>query len=383
MTLSPESVLALQRHFLGSLTVPARTWLEPLPAPRLAFAGSALRHSRGQCVLDFGTVETPGEERRVLRVFDAADERAEIRLADFPPWLAARWIDGTTLELLASHRAESDVRGVLRFVVGGTRTEELPVRMTTRRPFPTARFDFNGSQMPHPFDFGHDDGPYRLSVGNEASVPLVVSFADLPSWLMIETEGHRCTGPLHGRFFERAAPFTIRIRPQALGRHDGSLRIQTNDPRAELRTIDLRFAACTHPAVPCVRAAAPAAVRLSANQTFVTKARLENWGRAPARSTQQNTPRGLSVQSLPVIPPAADGVPGTATLPIRIMPSQLAPGTHALPLKVQIAGGDPEFIDVPVQVDVTAEERRTTPWRAALLSILLLTLAFYLVRGLP
>jgi hypothetical protein len=383
MNLSRDSVLALQRHFLGALSVPARTWLEPLPAPRLAFAGSALRRSRETCVLDFGTVETPGEERRTLRVFHTGPEQVDVRLGDFPSWLEVRWRDRTSLELLARHATESEFRGSLRFVVDRTRVEELAVRMTTRRSQPSARFDFNGSPAPRPFDFGSDDRPYQVSVSNDASVPLLVSFADLPEWLTFEVDGHRRSGPLPGRFFERAAPFTVRMRPQLLGRYDGAVRMQTNDPRPGMQEIDLRFAGCVEPARPFVRAFAPPEIRLRADQRLTADARLENWGRSPARAVRKMTPRGVDVPALVVVPAARDGRPGSATLPIRVIPAQLAPGTHILPLAVRIEDGDPAEVELPVRVEVSPADPRGKPWRAAILALLLFTLVLFAVRGLP
>jgi hypothetical protein len=383
MNVSRDSVLALQRHFLGALSAPARTWLEPLPSPRLAFAAAALRRAGEACVLDFGTVETPGEERHTLRLFLPGAAHADVRLADFPSWLEVRWIDRATLELLARHDGENTFHGSLRFLVDGVHAEQLGVQMTTRRVHPAARFDFHGSPAPRPFEFGADGSPYRLSVANDASVPLVVSVADLPAWLTFESDGQCRSGPLPGRFFERTAPFAIRLRPQFLGRYDGSIRIQTNDPRPELRTIDLRLAGCFEPERPFVHVAPPAGIRLRADQTFTAEAKLENWSRSPARTSKKVTPRGLAVSTLPVVPAARDGQPGTAKLPIRIVPAKLEPGTYTLPLTLAIADGEPAEVDVPVRVEIAPAEERRTPRRAALLALLLLSLTLYLVRGLP
>src|SRR4029079_1794097 len=74
---------------------------------------------------------------------------------------------------------------------GTPRIEELPVRMTTRRAYPIAHLDFNGSPVPRPFDLGNGVRPYRLAVTNSSSVPLVVRFADLPPWLIFEAGGQR------------------------------------------------------------------------------------------------------------------------------------------------------------------------------------------------
>lgn len=248
MKLSRDSVLALQRHFLGALRAPARAWLEPLPSPPLVFLGSAIRAG----ALDLGSVPSPGEERSQVRICNRSAERIEVRIAELPAWLTARWpgVEGETvsmtggdaasLEVLVIHDEERQFHGVLRFAAGGC-IEELPVRMTARRSHPLARFDFNGSAIPHPFDFGSAEGSYRLSVANATSVPLVVTFADLPDALTFEVDGRHRTGPITGPFFERTAPFAVTLRPHLFGLPGGVLRVRTNDPRAEMRDIALAF----------------------------------------------------------------------------------------------------------------------------------------------
>jgi len=57
MNLSRDAMLALERHFVGALSAPARTWLEPVPVSQLAFAGSAVQSKAGGCAVDFGTVD--------------------------------------------------------------------------------------------------------------------------------------------------------------------------------------------------------------------------------------------------------------------------------------------------------------------------------------
>ncbi|MEA2465484.1 MAG: hypothetical protein QOJ98_3231, partial [Acidobacteriota bacterium] len=198
MNVSRDSVLALQRHFLGALRTPARTWLEPLPGARIAFTGSAVRRAAAGCLLDFGIVDSPGVERHSVRISHRGADRAQIRIAGTPEWLQARWRDvrsdtavlesgntAVTLELTATHAADSDFRGSLQLLVtaGGTEhLQELPVKMTARRLNPVAHFDFNGSPSPRPWDFGNGDTPYEISVTSSTSIPVVVRCADLPAW---------------------------------------------------------------------------------------------------------------------------------------------------------------------------------------------------------
>lgn len=404
MSLARDSILALQRHFLGALSAPSRPWLVCVPASRLAFAGNAIRTTREGCALDFGTVELPGEVQYRLRIFNPGAEGLLVRLAERPPWLSARFVDaaedvvalgagdaGATLELKVVHDAETELAGSLRFVVDTAETrhaEELPVRMTARRSHPVAQFEFNGSPEPRTFDFGTSDAPYRLSIGNGSSVPLVVAFSDLPAWLTFEVDGVRRGGPVDGRFFERAAPFTASIKPHLLGRHYGAIRIFTNDPRPELQAIELRFSACVMAPKPYVRAAAPQGVRLRTDQTATTQARLENWGRSPARMARKALSKSIRLPALPVVPAAVDGNPGTVTLPIRIVPAQLPAGRHRLSLLLSVDGGDPPEIDVPVHVEITRAVQRgghiPAETVAVLVTLLLLTFLFiFIVRGLP
>ncbi len=400
MNLSRDSMHALQRHFLGALSAPARTWLEPLPSPPLAFAGNAIRPARDGCVLDFGSVASPGEERRLVRVCNRGMKRADVRLADPPPWLTARWLDGNgdaislgsgdagaTLEVFVKHDAECEFRGVLRFLVAD-HVEELRVCMTARRSHPAARFAFNGisfdgSVTPRPFDFGDEGRPYELSITNATSVSLVVTLADLPAFLVCEVDGRRRDGPIAGPFFERAAPFTVSFRPRLLGSHDGSVHVRTNDPRPGMQSIELQFAASLVAAKPYVQVVPQRRVRIRADQTHTLDVRLENWGRSPARTSKQAIPRPLDVREWPIVPAAHGGRPGSATLPIRIAASRLAPGPHTLSLSAQVEGGDPPTVGVSFEIDVTP--RRNPVLRpetiAALLALLVLTLLFVVMRG--
>jgi hypothetical protein len=396
MTLSRDSILALQRHFLGALSVPSRTWLEPLPSQPLVFAGDAVRSDAGGCVLDFGSVSSPGEERRLVRVCNRGAERVDVRVDEPPQWLMATWFESdgdtaplgsgecATLELIVPHDAEREFRGALRFHVS-ERVEELRVCMIARRSHPIARFDFNGAGVPSPFDFGSDDRTYTLTVANATSIPLIVTFSDLPDWLTFKVEGRSRNGPIEGAFFERAAPFAVQLRPQGLGVHTGVLRVHTNDPRQELRTIELQFAACVVASRPRVCVTRPDRVRLRADQKVTVAAELENWGRVAARTSSEAMPRALSIRGAPIVPAAHDGKPGTATLSIRVAPRNLAPGAHALTLTLLISGGDPATIDVPVQFDVDPPRRSALrpEMIAVLFALLFLTLLFVIVRGMP
>lgn len=399
MNVSRDSVLALQRHFLGALRTPARTWFELLPATRIGFTGSTVRRAAGGCLLDLGTVDSPGVERHTVRISHRGAGRVEVRIAGAPEWLQARWRDGrsdtavlesgsagVTLALTATHAADSDFRGSLQLLVtagGAEHLEELPVQMTARRLNPVAHFDFNGSPSPRPWDFGNGDTPYELSVTSSTSIPVVVRCADLPAWMMFEVDGRRRSGPLPGRFFERSTPVTIRLRPQVLGRHDGSLHLETSDPRPQRQSIDLRFSACLQSAKPCVRAVVPSRTRVRPNQTIIAIARLENWGGVPARILRRS-PLHPSVQVAEsfVIPAARDGNPGTMLLGIRVVAAHLEAGAHTLPVALHVAGGEPAEVTVALPVEIGASER--SPQTIAAFFVLCLIAAlflFYLAAG--
>ncbi|MEO8382701.1 MAG: hypothetical protein ABI779_23790 [Acidobacteriota bacterium] len=395
MNLSRDSMLGLQRHFLGALSGQARTWLEPLPLPPLVVLGDALRPWAEGSMLDFGSVESPGEERRRVRVCNRGPEPLEVRLADPPAWLAAHWLEcggdsvtlasggaGAVLEALVVHDAECEFRGSLR-LVAGDQIFDLRVSLTARRSHPVARFDFNGSPSAEPFDFGNGERPYRLAVANASSVPLIVTFADLPAWLTFEVDGRRRGGPIEGTFFERTAPFSVTIRPQTVGPHAGVLRVRTNDPRPALQNIELPFAAFVTAAKPFVVALPPSRVRVRTDQSRTVEARLENWGRSPARLSKETIPRFLAVTHCPEVPAAHEGQPGSAALSVRIVPANLALGPHTLRLSLRIEGGDPATVDVPVPIEVT--RGRTSAFRpltvAILFALLLVALLLVIARG--
>jgi hypothetical protein len=399
MNVSRDSILALQRHFLGALSTPAGTWLELLPARQLTFCGAIVGGGTEGCLLDLGTVVSPGQEYHRVRVAHRGSRPLTARIESVAPWVSAGWLDttgdavtiqdgdrGVILELRATHGTEGELLGVLRLLVeeeATRRVEELTLRMTARRIYPIAVIDFNGSPVPRPFDFGTTLQPYELSIQNVTAVPLVVSFADLPEWLRFEVDGHRRDGPLPGRFFERTAPVTAKLQPTVLGRHSGSVRLQTNDHRPELRSVELHFAACVETEAPSVHAIAPPRIRLRADQALVLAMRLENWGRVAARVASRSAlPQSLEVPARSVVPPARQGAPGTTVLSVRIVAAQLAPGTHVVDVTLLVDDGEPPTLTVPLHIEVmAARSRRAIAPRPAiaLFVALLLALVFALV----
>jgi hypothetical protein len=322
-------------------------------------------------------------------------KRVDVRLTDLPLWLAARWLGvpgdtvslasgeaGATLEVRVSHDSEGDFRGVLGFAVAD-RVVELSVRMTARRSDPVAHFSFNGAVMPAPFDFGDDGRPYELSIANATSVPLVVTFSDLPPFLAFEVDGRHRNGPIDGPFFERIAPFVVSLRPRLFGSHDGSLRLRTNDPRPQWQDIELQFTSSFVAVKPFVHVAPPRRTRMRADQKITLAVRLENWSRSAARTSKHAVPRFLEVREWPVVPAAQNGEPGSATLPLRIAPTRLAAGVHTLSLAIRIEDGEPAIVDVPIELEVLSRRNAALRFEtvAALFALLLITLLFVMARG--
>lgn len=393
MNVSPQSALALQRHYLGALRTPARTWIEALPPARLAFAGSAIRRTPGGgCALDFGIVDAALHERRTVRVFQPGGRPAAIRIDDFASWLAVEWLDGESGSLVVQVRddGEGERSGEIAFRVRdelGARRESLPVRITVRPRHPLAEIAFHGSHAADPLRFVEMGDTCTIAVANRTSVPLVVTFAELPAWLEFSVDGCSRRGPEAGAFFERIAPFTVTLRPRFIGRYEGSLRMRTNDPRPELRDVELRLSASVAPLRPHVRVPAPPPIVGSPAKTLATHVRIENWGRSAARiACKANTP-SLTAGPIPPVPALQDGQPGTAVLPVRIAASQLAAGTHQLGLELHIEDGNPSACRVPIQVVIRASAKRRRELRpetiAALLALLLLTVVLLVAaRGL-
>ena len=302
MKISQESLLGLKRHFLGALSEPSPVWIVPAPGPRLLLASEgALSGSPGACVVDFGTVESPGEERRRLRVINLDQELLLLRIRNPNTWLSASWqghagrnsdalhlaAGAAELDLVVPHDflEETALAGPVELLAetltGSSLSSEVLVRLATVRPYPAGRYDFQGSTEPRPFDFGHLAGPesaasYSLSFENLTQVPLEVGFADLPAWLVFEVDGHQRRGPAEGRFFERRAPFRATIRPfhspRFAGPQSGRLRMITNDARGELRQMDLALSARFGPSNLAVTAAPPPVVAESPASRFRVEA---------------------------------------------------------------------------------------------------------------
>lgn len=409
MSISPDSVRALERHFVGTLSLPSRLWLDSVPLSHVVVTGSdALRSAGDGCVLDLGAVESPGTERQVVRIASARPEVVEMKLGDVAPWLAARWLQaagdairvesraGAELELTATHDVlkQTGFAGVVCISIcdaaGGERHEELAVRMTARRTQPLGDFNFHGAPQPRGFDFGTVDPlapaittSYELSFDSLTSVPLTVAFTDLPSWLTFEVDMHRRVGPAPGRFFERDAPFKVSIRPRQttdlIGAHRGSLHVETNDPRPALRSIDIRFAVRLVPAGPFLRAV-PDNVLVTTPRPMRTDVRLENWGRSPARIAATIVPPALQVLGgRAAVPAAAGGRPGVGSLRLRVLPSHLSPGTHLMPLTLSVEGAAPLQMAVPVQVAPGATRARKRGLALAAMAALFALLAFALL----
>jgi len=329
--------------------------------------------------------------QQVVR-FAGEPEPVAMTVVDAPPWIALRWADAATLELTATHDVletthfSGAVRIAVRDAAGAEQHTELLVRMIARRTHPLGLFDFHGSSRPHGLDFGVVDplvpasASYELSIGNRTSVPLTVSFSDLPAWLTFHVDGHRRFGPAPGRFFERAAPFKISIRPHQstalIGAHEGVLRLETNDPRPELSAAELRFAVRLEPAAPFLRAF-PKAVRAETPRPIRSEIRLENWGRTAARVVAVDVPPAVRVLDRVSVPAAAGGLPGVASVSLRVIPARLAPGMHDLLVTLAVEGGAPLHATVPVQVLPTARARKgvlTPAAMTALFALLTLTL---------
>lgn len=394
MNFSRESALALQRHYVGALSNPAATWLEPMPASHLAFAGSAIRADRDGCMLDFGTVDSPAGERRTVRVFRPGDHAAAIRFGEAPAWLEAEWMQGQSGAVLSVQiidDAEGERSGAVTLWVRdelGARLESLRVRVVGRPRHPIANITFNGATTPRRFDFRTEGGACEISVANRTSVSLVVTFADLPEWMELTVDGCSRRGPIAGKFFERIAPFSVSLRPRIFGRHEGSLRMQTNDPRPEMQNVELQFGACLTPLRPHVRAIPPPPLAATSGKPLVTHVRLENWGQTFARITCSTEAQSLTADAIAPVPGARNGVPGTALLPIRIASSDFVAGVHTLVMNMHIEDGDPSSCRVPVRVSIapaaTRQRREIRPEMiAALFALLLLTAVLVVAaRGL-
>jgi hypothetical protein len=408
MSLSLDSVRALERHFVGTLTLPSRLWLDAVPLSHLVVTGGeALRSAGDSCALDLGIVDSPGTERQIVRIASGQPEAVDMKLREVAPWLAARWLHGAgntvrvesgaaaEIEIVAAHDVlkQTDFAGTVSIGIRGgaeiEQHEELLVRMTARRTHALGAFDFHGSPQPRGLDFGVVDPlaasttSYDLAFDSLTSVPLTVAFADLPAWLTFDVDDHRRPGPASGRFFERTAPFKVSIRPRLttdlIGVHRGSLRLETNDPRPELRSIDIRFAVRIEPAGPFLRSV-PDTVRIKTRRPLRTEVRVENWGRTPALITAVNVPSSLQVLgSTTTVPAASGGRPGVGSVPLRVMPAQLSPGARSVAITFSVEGGTPLHIQLPLHVAVTQARKGVLAPAAMAALFALLAFAFLFV----
>ncbi len=263
MNLTPQAIGGLKRHLFGALSLPSRAWLELAPSPRVSFVSAGRLSTAGDdCLLDYGRVASPGTERRTIRVRNAGARQVRVTIVDIPAWLDVQWRDergqsvglaagsaGADLAFTLEHDVvqETNRRGAVELQVeevgGSTSTERIAVHFSAKPTHAVGVYDFNGQPEPREFDFSRGDG-YALSFGAVTSVPLTVSFADLPAWLTFSVDGRHRRGPVAGRFFERAAPFRAVIRAaavQGIGSGEATVRVHTNDARAAFQNIELRF----------------------------------------------------------------------------------------------------------------------------------------------
>ncbi|HEY6141053.1 MAG TPA: hypothetical protein VI670_25125 [Thermoanaerobaculia bacterium] len=375
MTFDADSIFRLKRHFIGALSVAWRVRLDAAPSPRvlLTSGGGVLRGIASGCAVDFGTAASPGRERRTLRLAGLDSNVEAVAVAETPPWLVATWSASTSeVELVAEHDAAvvTNLRGDLRFLLtlagGQTREEKLAVRLIARPTQALGRYNFYGHPRPQPVDFGVVDpadaaAVREIVVEPLTSVPLIVSFHDLPAWLTFACDGEERRGPIAGRFFERPAPFRAALRPIAsrptLGPQRGAMRIRTNDGDPFFHDVALELSAIVEPRAPFVVAAAPRDGEQT-RRRFTAAARLENWGREHARMLVRELDPALEVRSLPVVPPAHQGRPGVAVLPIGIDAAKLGAGLHPLSITLGVIEGEPPIVTVPLRVNVVPRPPR-------------------------
>jgi hypothetical protein len=271
MAPSPESLAALKRHFLGGLSEPRSLPLAPEPCGRLLLAGGT-PWGRREFFVDFGRVETPGEQRRLLRLTNLGPEPLVLRALSSDSWLEPRWyactgdatlepVATTELEVIARYDLGRDATliGAIRLVAavdGGASTlSRFSVCLEARHAQPLGHYEFQGRTEPVPFHFDFLDPaaatapprPYFVSIANLTETPVIVSCSDLPDWLVFAVDGYQRSGPIAGPFFERAAPFRVEVRPQA-GRLAGGPRqsrlvLCTNDGRPAWQRIELELSA--------------------------------------------------------------------------------------------------------------------------------------------
>lgn len=275
MQLSEESLRGMERHFVGTLRVPPRRRIAPAAGPRLLWSGAgtgAARARGGDCAVDFGTAESPGTERREVAVATLGAEPLTLEIVATPPWLEADWGEGrlrahlrcggpaAVLALVARHDVltattfEDGVQLLARTMAGEEETAEIAVRLVARRDLPRGQYDFDGAMLPYPYNFGvissTGEGvtPCVFSFASIAPPPLVVTFSDLPDWLIFKVDGHERQGPVSGPFFQRTAPFAVEIRPRWPGpapertelRTD-MVHLTTNDGRPAFQQLELEF----------------------------------------------------------------------------------------------------------------------------------------------
>lgn len=268
MKISPESFAALKRHFLGTLRLPPRAWLERTPAPAIAIVSSGYTGIIGErCLVDFGTVSSPKTDERTIRIVNYGLLPVSIAIAEAPPWLRVALHresiaagQATTVALWLVHDVVHETRRrgslVLTFMEPGRpiHMERIAVHFIARPARPTGIWSFNGAPAPAEFDFGSigDRGgshatTYTLTAGNATAAELEVAIADLPAWLTVSIGGHQRRGPIRGRFFDRAAPFEIQLTPtsdaETFGEQQAVMLVRTNDARQAFRGFELRFRA--------------------------------------------------------------------------------------------------------------------------------------------
>jgi hypothetical protein len=374
-----DTFFGLQRHFLGVLSEPSSVSIASDPVESLLFTSCGrLQREGGNCLLDFGVVDSPGREHQFIRMSNLGAETVAVVLDTYPPWLTARWTNGegervylapgdrsADLEIVVVHHlTDRELReGTIELAVtelsGNFRKERFGVRLTARQAHPCGEYDFAGKPEPHPHDFGVidlDAGArkmpwYPFAFRNSGNVPLRVSFSDLPRWLALEVDGYERRGASSETFFERTAPFVARLRPIGIpslaGSHRGGPTIVTNDARPEFRTMRLDLGVRIRMSKPFIRVdAVPAVIGdRSSRAEFV----LENLGEFP--TVVHTLPSTVAKAEGPVVVPGAkDGKPGKAPLKVEITPAALTRDQKAVSLTLQVTDGEPPEVSLVIPI---------------------------------
>lgn len=385
--INSDRLSELKSFFIGELTVTSNVWAGPVKTPHLFFRGDGTAYQDGKWVAEWGDVPAVGTATKSVCIENLGQERLTLFAKSNQDWLDCQWqrtdqsqavLDtGDCLNLEAVFRGKEmkaqTLTGTLQITAktdsGAEKAFPLTVKLTAHIRLPYASFDFNGSPLPEPYDFGvisplekraaHIPS-YRLFIENRGTEVLETSFEDCPGWLkifMINISASRDNLQFQISPGQTAVA-VVAPRPclDFMGLNKGILICQTNDMRKAYERLALHFQCVQEIETPYIAFEEPEPAEVFPNIPYELDIPLCNRGKTPAHIAVKSQHKWIKPGRGLLVPGAAGLTPGKARLHVSIRADRESPGMHEANLELTILNDSQPPIYIPLTVCIVKIE---------------------------